>query len=280
MALVPRTLADGRAVTALAVNGALYLLGRLTTQSALSASGLLHAALLGALLWTSLGCAGWSTCLAFLVLGSMATRVKLAEKQSRGIAEKRGGARGPENVWGAAATAAVCALLYSLSPVLMARGAARVAYLCKLAFVAAMCTKLSDTVASEIGKAYGRTAYLVTTLRRVPPGTDGAVSAEGTAAGAFASLLLALFCAANGLLAPSASAPSAAASTAAAAAALPWWRGVALCVAAAFVATSAESVIGATLQRRFAWLNNEIVNVINTTLGAVTAVALALAAMV
>ena len=32
-------------------------------------------------------------------------------------------------------------------------------------------------------QAYGRTTYLITTLQRVPRGTEGAVSAEGTLAG-------------------------------------------------------------------------------------------------
>lgn len=37
-------------------------------------------------------------------------------------------------------------------------------------------------------QAYGQTTYLITTLKRVPRGTEGAVSAEGTAAGAFAAI--------------------------------------------------------------------------------------------
>ena len=37
----------------------------------------------------------------------------------------------------------------------------------------------------------GRTTYLITTLARVPAGTEGAVSAEGTAAGVVGSLALA-----------------------------------------------------------------------------------------
>ncbi len=40
-------------------------------------------------------------------------------------------------------------------------------------------------------QAYGRTTYLITTLERVPRGTEGAVSAEGTAAGAAAAVLFA-----------------------------------------------------------------------------------------
>ena len=43
----------------------------------------------------------------------------------------------------------------------------------------------------QVGKAYGRTTYLSTTFQRVPRGTEGAVSVEGTLAGAAASALMA-----------------------------------------------------------------------------------------
>lgn len=57
------------------------------------------------------------------------------------------------------------------------------------------------------GQAYGRTTYLATTLQRVPRGTEGAVSAEGTAAGlaaavAFAALATALGQVGHGARAP------------------------------------------------------------------------------
>jgi hypothetical protein len=51
-----------------------------------------------------------------------------------------------------------------------------------LGYVASLSTKLADTFASEIGKAYGKTTFLITTFERVKPGTEGAVSAEGSAA--------------------------------------------------------------------------------------------------
>jgi len=35
----------------------------------------------------------------YLVLGSLVTKIKFAEKQAKGIAEGREGRRGPENVW-------------------------------------------------------------------------------------------------------------------------------------------------------------------------------------
>lgn len=47
-------------------------------------------------------------------------------------------------------------------------------------------------------QAYGQTTYLITTLRRVPRGTEGAVSTEGTLAGAGAALAFAVLAAAIG----------------------------------------------------------------------------------
>lgn len=61
----------------------------------------------------------------------------------------------------------------------------------QVGFVASFASKLADTTSSEIGKAYGQTTYLVTTLQRVPRGTEGAVSAEGTAAGVVAAAAVA-----------------------------------------------------------------------------------------
>ena len=60
----------------------------------------------------------------------------------------------------------------------------------RLAFVAALAHGGSDTIASEIGKAFGRTTLSMTTLARVPPGTSGAMSLEGTAAGVAGALAL------------------------------------------------------------------------------------------
>ena len=69
-----------------------------------------------------------------------------------------------------------------------------------LAALAAFATAASDTVASEIGQAYGRTHVLITTFRRVPAGTDGAVSIEGTLTGIAASVAVTAVGIACGLL--------------------------------------------------------------------------------
>jgi uncharacterized membrane protein len=49
---------------------------------------------------THVGISGWGICVGYLILGSLVTKVKMAEKEKLGIAEKRQGRRGPENVWG------------------------------------------------------------------------------------------------------------------------------------------------------------------------------------
>ncbi|NEP45977.1 MAG: DUF92 domain-containing protein, partial [Okeania sp. SIO2H7] len=119
---------------------------------------------------------------------------------------------------------------------------------------ASFATKLSDTCASEVGKAYGKKTFLITTLQPVPRGTEGAVSLEGTLAGVLGSLAIALVAWAVSLID---------------------LTGIAFCVTAAFVGTNIESVIGATLQSEVEWLTNEMVNIMNTAIGAIAAILLA-----
>ncbi|NER33344.1 MAG: TIGR00297 family protein [Oscillatoria sp. SIO1A7] len=212
-------------------------------------AGIFHAWILGVIVWGCLGWRGYVVVLFYFLVGSGITRVGMAEKEALGIAEKRSGARGPENVWGSALTAALCALATLVpSPISVE--------LLWLGYTASFSTKLSDTCASEIGKVYGKRTFLITTLQPVAPGTEGAVSLEGTLAGIAASAAIALVGWAVGFVSP---------------------IGVLICMIAAFIATNLESVIGATLQTRFPWLTNEIVNIINTTIGAIAAILLALA---
>ncbi|KAL0311359.1 UNVERIFIED_CONTAM: protein VTE6, chloroplastic [Sesamum angustifolium] len=167
-------------------NVLIFLLGSRLLVSGLSLSGIAAAFLLGTLTWRAFGSSGFLLVATFFVLGTAATKVKMAQKEAQGVAEKRKGRRGPGSVIGSSAAGCVCAFLsiYGLGGEAFAR-------LWELGFVASFCTKLSDTVSSEIGKAYGRTTYLVTTFKIVPRGTEGAVSTEGTVAGLLASILLA-----------------------------------------------------------------------------------------
>lgn len=59
-------------------------------------------------------------------------------------------------------------------------------------FIAGIAAGASDTVASEIGKAFGGEPRAFPTWRRVPPGTPGAVSIAGTVAGLAGASIIAL----------------------------------------------------------------------------------------
>lgn len=239
---------------AIAINTLLVIPALLAPKKLLTPQGYVHAWVLGVVIWGSLGWRGYGVMLTYFLLGSGMTRIGQARKEALGIAEKRSGVRGPENVWGSAAVGATCALLAALVPLVQQDvGAIRSVLLLTLGYVASMATKLADTTASEVGKAYGQRTFLITTLKPVPRGTEGAVSLEGTLAGVAAGVLLSVLAWGLGLIS------------------LPW---VGVSVLAAFVATNLESVIGATLQPRVSWLSNEWVNVINTALGATLAIAL------
>jgi uncharacterized protein (TIGR00297 family) len=233
----------------------LALLALWAPKKLLTPAGLVHACILGVLIWGTLGWRGYLVVMFYFLVGSAVTRLGLAQKQALGIAEKRDGARGPENVWGSALTGALCALATLALPALTLPGdAVELKSLLLLGYVASFSTKLADTCASEVGKAYGQRTFLITTLQPVPRGTEGAVSLEGTLAGVVAAIVIATLGWSLGLIS--------------------LW-GIGLSTLAALIATNLESVIGATLQTRLAWLTNEIVNGINTTLGATIAIGLA-----
>ncbi|MEG5139640.1 MULTISPECIES: DUF92 domain-containing protein [unclassified Microcoleus] len=259
-------------LVAIALNTFLLAIATLAPKKLLTPAGQLHGWLLGVIIWGSLGWQGYAVVMFYFLVGSGVTRIGKAQKEAEGIAEKRSGTRGPENVWGSALTAATCAVGVLALSILGDTGgilgdtgnflgdtgkmpvSQDLISLLLLGYAASFCTKLSDTCASEIGKAYGKHTFLITTLQPVPRGTEGAVSLEGTIAGIVGSILMALVSWAVGLID---------------------LTGILVCVIAAFIATNIESVIGATVQSQFEWLTNEVVNFFNTLIGAIAAIVLA-----
>lgn len=231
---------------AVALNTFLLIFALVVPKKLLTVMGYLHAWVLGVIVWGTLGWRGYVVVMVYFLVGSSVTRIGMAQKEAEGIAEKREGKRGPENVWGSALTGALCGLgtLFVSPPYTQ---------LLILGYVASFATKLADTTASEVGKAYGKRTFLITTLQPVPRGTEGAVSLEGTLAGVIGAVAIALCGWGLGLISP---------------------FGVLWSIIAAFIATNLESLIGATLQDKWDWLTNEVVNFINTLLGALIAIGL------
>ncbi len=224
----------------------------------LTPEGFAHSLALGTMLWMTLGWRGWTVCVLYLFLGQLVTKIGFDTKQKLGIAEGRGGRRGPENVWGSAFTGTLCAAAAAQAVKSGSLFLGLSSNVWILGYVASLATKLSDTFASEIGKAYGKTTFLITTLQSVPRGTEGAISLEGTVASIVGGLLLSLYAYLIVGLIPSV-------------------QGVGVATFAAFMATMVESLIGATLQGKegMSWMSNEVVNFINTFIGATIAMSLA-----
>lgn len=205
----------------------------------IDAPGAVSAVVIGALITVALGLPGLAVMVAFFVVGSAATRLGHRVKAARGIAQEKGGARGWRNAWANGGIAAALALMAGFTA-----GDARVLFV--LAYAAAVATAAADTGSSEIGKAYGRRTFLITTFRPVTPGTEGAISLEGTAGGLGAAAIVAAIGAVTGLYAPA------------------WALAIAM---SGLLGSLAESVIGTVAESR-GWLDNDQLNALNTAIGA------------
>ena len=201
--------------------------------------GALGGFVVGTAIYTSLGPRGFAVLALFVVGGSLLTRLGYGRKQSSGTAEAGSGRRGAKNALANCGAAVACALI----------AAATSSDAFAAAFVASLGAAFADTAESEVGQLYGRAPRLITTLREVPPGTDGAVSIPGTLAGIAAAGLTASLGLALGLIA----AP-----------------GIALLVAlAAFLGTVTDSLLGGLAPS----VGNEPTNVLCTLAAAALTVA-------
>ena len=193
-------------------------------------SGSLAGALVCFALLLGAGPPGFVALLVVFLLTWVATRVGYARKQGLGTAEPRAG-RSAAQVFANLGVAVICALIYATAwrdPRIL------------IALTAALAEAAADTVSSEIGQAVGGTPRLVTNWKPVPAGTDGAITLAGTATGVAAAIAVSL----TGIVA---------------------WRSALICAAAAAIGTVADSLLGATLERR-GFLGNNAVNFASTAI--------------
>ena len=170
---------------------------------------------------------------ALFLLTFSATRFGRGKKQGLGVAEDKRGRNAAQVAanLGVAGLGAAAALSHPLPGPFYA-----------VVVVAALAEATADTLASELGEVLGGTPLLITTMRRVKAGTDGAISVAGTMAGiSGASWWCWSRCGRSGLSV-----------------------GGAVCaVVGAIGGLFIDSLLGATAERR-GWLNNDGVNFLST----------------
>ena len=200
--------------------------------------------LLGIFIFMGAGFTGISMIAAFFILGTAATSWKGSYKTVAGIAEANKGRRTAQQVLANTALAGVLGLLVYFRP----DQSAILRVLMAGCFSAAM----ADTLSSELGNIYGSRYYNITSFKKEERGLNGVVSVEGTLFGIAGSCLVAaIYCLGFG-----------------------WSLEFFWIVIAGTVGNLADSLLGATLERRGV-LNNNMVNFLNTLVGAVVGMGLA-----
>ena len=259
-----------RVVAGAALSALVALLAR--RAGSLSRSGATAAVFVG----TAAVSAGWTwgaLLLAYFVASSALSRLGRAKKERRtsGVVAK-GGNRDARQVLANGGAFALGTLLVTLAP--------GVAGSASLAALGALAAATADTWATEVGTLVGGTPRSLLTARPVPPGTSGGVSLAGSVAMIAGALFVALVAAALGITRDVAL--------------------LALVTLAGTVGALGDSIIGATMQERRwcdacaraterrvhdcgattrlaggrEWMDNDVVNLAATLIGAAVAAAL------
>jgi uncharacterized protein (TIGR00297 family) len=206
-----------------------------------SRGGALGGFVVATTIYYCLGLQGFAVLALFVVGGSLLTRLGYGRKHHAGTAEAGGGRRRARNVLANAGVAVVCALLAALTSVEASAAA----------FVASLGAAFADTAESEVGQLYTRLPRLIATMRRVPSGTDGAISLPGTLGGLAAAGLTAAVGYALGLVEGPAS--------------------MLIVALAGFLGTVVDSLVGALTPR----VGNELTNLLCTLVAALLTLAFA-----
>ncbi len=240
---------------------------------ALDRGGFLASVVVGYAIFLGGGWKWFAVIASFFILGVGFTWFKYGYKKSIGSAQEKGGARNWPNIIANGGAAAV----FGITELIFGGSVFAVAYL------GAMSAAASDTVATELGLLSKSAPRLITRLSsRVAPGTSGGVTAMGFFGTLLASGVIGGVAAVLGLVGGASPAEI-----------------VLIAVAGGFIGSVADSVVGATVQRKsvcvvcgkptedyfhcktptrrltgFSSVDNNIVNLIATVVGAAASLVL------
>ncbi|MVN21582.1 DUF92 domain-containing protein [Mucilaginibacter arboris] len=209
----------------------------------LTLSAALTAALLGVCLYLGAGYYGILMAAVLFLLSALATANKLTLKEALGAAEKNKGQRRTAQVLANVGAAGLFGLLCFFYPTKI--------NLFRLMMAASLASAAADTISSEMGTVYGKRFYNIITLKKDQKGLDGVISLKGTLFGLAASIIIAAIYAFS----------------------FGWTINFWWIVIAGTIGNFADSVLGATLERKH-YLGNNAVNFLNTVVAAVVAMLL------
>ncbi|QEC67479.1 DUF92 domain-containing protein [Panacibacter ginsenosidivorans] len=208
----------------------------------------IHAALTGAIIawfvFIGTGYTGVIMMTSFFILGTAATLWKIKAKQQLGLAEINKGKRTAPQVIANAGIAALLSIIIWLYPLQKE--------LVSLMIAAVFSSATADTLSSELGNIYGSKFYNIITFKEDQRGLNGVVSIEGTLIGLAGSSIIAIIYAIG----------------------FDWTnKYILLIIVAGTTGNLADSLLGATAERKFL-LGNNTVNFLNTFTAAITALLL------
>jgi uncharacterized protein (TIGR00297 family) len=193
--------------------------------------------LAGCCIYKTCGYTGIAMLAAFFVLGTAASGWQAKQKQLAGIAEENKGRRTAGQVIANAGVAGICGLIALQIP--------QKAAVLQLMMAGSFSAATADTLSSELGNIYGRRYYNILSFKKDRRGLNGVVSLEGTLCGIAGSVIIAIVYAIG----------------------FGWNKTFLWIILAGTVGNGADSVLGATLERR-GYLGNNAVNFLNTLTGA------------
>lgn len=152
-------------------------------------SGLIVGLIVGLIIWIFGGWSWFLIILVFHLLAAVMTKFKYGKKEVSGLAQEKGGARAWPNV----AANGLIAALFSLSSGIyyLLFGVNLDIFL--YGFIGAIAAMTADTIATELGLLSKSQPRLITTFKKVIPGTSGGVTILGELAALLGSSIIGIF---------------------------------------------------------------------------------------
>lgn len=195
---------------------------------------------MGLLIFIGAGFTGIAMIATFFILGTAATSWKSKAKTTLGIAEENEGRRTAGQVLANAGVAGILGIYIYLLP--------EQTHTLRLMMASGFSAATADTLSSELGNVYGSRYYNIISFKKDQRGLNGVISAEGTLAGIIGSTFIAIIYSIG----------------------FGWNLNFLLIIIAGTVGNLADSLLGATVERK-RYLDNNAVNFINTSVGAIMA---------